>query len=55
MEGNNRNTQKEIIIEYTNADVLTNKLDELEGRVKNKWPHVIAVNEVKPKNMEGKE
>jgi hypothetical protein len=54
MEGNNRNTQKEIIIEYTNADVLTNKLDELEGRVKNKWPHVIAVNEVKPKNMEGK-
>ena len=44
-----------IDIIYTNADCLTNKMIELEDRVKIRWPGVIAVNEVKAKNMGGKE
>ena len=38
---------------YTNADTLTNKIDELEGRVSNcrEFPHIIAITETWPKNI----
>ena len=46
--------KERIEILYTNADCLTNKMTELDERVKISWPGVIAINEVKYKNMEGK-
>ena len=39
---------------YTNADQLLNKRGEFEVRVQNMSPHIIGVNEVKPKNMKNK-
>ena len=44
----------EIVIWYTNADVLTKeKLTELKCRIKNHStpPHVVAISEVKPKSI----
>ena len=35
---------------YTNADTLTNKMDELLIKIKTDCPHIIMINEVKPKN-----
>jgi hypothetical protein len=35
---------------YTNADTLTNKMDELLIKIKADCPHIIMINEVKPKN-----
>jgi hypothetical protein len=37
---------------YTNADSLSNKMTELKTIVCLERPHVIAVTEVKPKNLE---
>ena len=54
MEDNTRTIPKEIKFLFTNADTLTNKTTELDERAKACWPDVIAINEVKPKNMEGK-
>ena len=42
---------KTLKVMYTNADVLTNKQDLLESRVKKELPDIIGINEVKPKNM----
>ena len=39
-----------ILCFYTNADQLRNKLNEFERRIKELKPHIIAINEVKPKN-----
>ena len=41
---------KGIDVMYTNADIVTNKLEELRTRVANANPHVIGVTEVKPKH-----
>ena len=35
---------------YTNADQLTNKLEELQTRIKIENPHIILVTEVNSKN-----
>ena len=40
---------------YTNADQLWNKMNELKEITKKEWPDLIGINEVKYKNMEGKE
>ena len=40
---------------YTNADQLWNKMNELREITKKEWPDLIGINEVKYKNMEGKE
>ena len=39
-----------ILCFYTNADQLRNKLNEFERRIEELKPHIIAINEVKPKN-----
>ena len=39
---------------YTNADVLTNKMDLLKSRCLAERPHIVGVNEVKPKNLKSK-
>lgn len=36
---------------YTNADVLTNKIDLLKTRCQAELPQIVAINEVKPKNQ----
>ena len=36
---------------YTNADVLTNKMDLLKARCQIEVPQIVAINEVKPKNQ----
>ncbi len=47
----NKNVQKKYLnCLYTNADSLTNKLDELKGLVKDTQPDLIGITEVKPKN-----
>ena len=38
-----------ILYFYTNADQLRNKQNEFEQRIKELKPHIIAINEVKPK------
>ena len=40
-----------IKVMYTNADVLTNKLDLLKARCQIESPQIVGVNEVKPKNQ----
>ena len=40
---------KKIKVMYTNADVLTNKIDLLAARIKAELPQIIGINEVKPK------
>ena len=39
-----------IKVMYTNADVLTNKMDLLRSRCLVELPQIVGVNEVKPKN-----
>ena len=38
-----------ILCFYANADQLRNKLNEFERRIEELKPHIIAINEVKPK------
>ncbi len=40
---------------YTNADTLKNKMTELKLRLKQYKPHIIGINEVKPKNSRYKQ
>ena len=47
---NNLNDIGNILCFYTNADQLRNKQNEFEQRIKELKPHIIAINEVKPKN-----
>ena len=44
------NSIKSLRCLYTNADVLTNKMDELKVTVNMEAPHVIVITEVIPKN-----
>ena len=46
---NNLNDIGNILCFYTNADQLRNKQNEFEQRIKELKPHIIAINEVKPK------
>ena len=39
-----------ILYFYTNADQQTNTQNEFEQRIKELKPHIIAIDEVKPKN-----
>ena len=47
-------SNKKLNVMYTNADVLTNKIDLLKTRCLAELPHIVGVNEVKPKNMKNK-
>ena len=45
-------TQPDMIrVMYTNADVLTNKIDLMKARCQTESPNIVAINEVKPKNQ----
>ena len=46
---NQQITSNGIRIMYTNCDQMKNKLDEIEDRIELNDPHIIAINEVKPK------
>ena len=48
-------TSKYLNCWYTNADSLTNKLDELEARLNNALPNIpdlLIITEIKPKNYD---
>ena len=47
---NNLNDIGNILCFYTNADQLRNKQNEFEQRIKELKLHIIAINDVKPKN-----
>ena len=47
---NENSEMNNILCFYTNADQLRNKLNEFERRIEELKPHIIAINEVKPKN-----
>jgi len=53
-QAQNSNPYKKMNVMYTNADVLTNKMDLLKTRCLAEMPHIVGVNEVKPKNMKTK-
>jgi len=44
-----QNITNEITIMYTNPDQMRNKIDEIEDKIDENDPHIIAINEVKPK------
>ncbi len=46
-----KNRKKTVTCLYTNADAITNKLDELQVILELHKPEIIAVTEVKPKNL----
>ena len=46
---NENSEMNNILCFYTNADQLRNKLNEFERRIEELKPHIIAINEVKPK------
>ena len=47
----NQVAEGKIKVMYTNADVLTNKIDLMKARCQVESPKVVAINEVKPKNQ----
>ena len=49
-----KNNCNGINIMYTNTDVLLNKMTELESTVNNNLIHIVAINEILPKEMPDK-
>ena len=43
---------KDLNFWFTNADTLTNKVEEFECRIRNSKPHIAHVSEVLPKNFD---
>lgn len=50
-EHTSKHSEGKIKVMYTNADVLTNKIDLMKARCQSDLPQIVAINEVKPKNQ----